>query len=59
MLPKESFSDHNKIRKSLQGVKSKAKGKEQRDSIQSKQKAETAQVPLITIIELSEHMLEY
>ena len=46
MLPKESFSDHNKIIKSLQGVKSKAKGKEQRDSIQSKQKAETAQVPL-------------
>ena len=59
MLSKESFSDHNKIRKSLQGIKSKTKHKEQKDIVQNKQIAETAQVPLITVIELSEPMLEY
>ena len=59
MLSKESFSDHNKIRKSLQGIKSKTKHREQKDIVQNKQIAETAQVPLITVIELSEPMLEY
>ena len=59
MLPKQSSSDY-KIREIIHGIKSKIKNNGQRDSVEDKRNnTKTTQAPLITVIELSEPMMDY